>query len=298
MKIERSTLQHLRFPFSILLMPVFLLALSHLLTQFPFEELKWFTLGAAFLILHLLVYPSSNGYNSWCDQDEGPIGGVLQPLPASHQLRVVSLVMDGLALTLGGLLISIPWALALLIYIVASRAYSHRKIRLKARPWFGWLTVVFFQGPWIIYLVQLAAGVEHPSNASLWIAAALLFGGGYPITQIYQHQEDERRGDLTLSRLLGVRGTLGFSGLASGTGLVFLVLPWIQAHNFHHIGIFLFCFALGAMPLVALSRRLFNDPDFAHSGVPAARAVSRVNWALSTSLTVAFFLQSLLSTLN
>jgi 1,4-dihydroxy-2-naphthoate octaprenyltransferase len=29
----------------------------------------------------------------------------------------------------------------------------------------------------------------------------------YPITQIYQHAEDARRGDLTLSRLLGIQGT-------------------------------------------------------------------------------------------
>lgn len=29
----------------------------------------------------------------------------------------------------------------------------------------------------------------------------------YPLTQVYQHEEDARRGDLTMSRVLGVRNT-------------------------------------------------------------------------------------------
>ena len=42
----------------------------------------------------------------------------------------------------------------------------------------------------------------------------------YPLTQVYQHEEDARRGDMTMSRLLGIRGTflnavfwLGLSGV-------------------------------------------------------------------------------------
>ena len=35
--------------------------------------------------------------------------------------------------------------------------------------------------------------------------------GSYPMTQVYQHGEDARRGDLTLSRLLGIKGTFVFT---------------------------------------------------------------------------------------
>jgi 1,4-dihydroxy-2-naphthoate octaprenyltransferase len=37
--------------------------------------------------------------------------------------------------------------------------------------------------------------------------------GSYPMTQIYQHKEDGRRGDETLSRKLGIRGTFYFVGI-------------------------------------------------------------------------------------
>jgi len=36
--------------------------------------------------------------------------------------------------------------------------------------------------------------------------------GSYPMTQIYQHEEDGKRGDETLSRRLGIIGTFYFVG--------------------------------------------------------------------------------------
>ena len=48
------------------------------------------------------------------------------------------------------------------------------------------------------------------TDSRLWLAAMLCtlnLLAVYPITQIYQHDEDARRGDLTMSRLLGLGGT-------------------------------------------------------------------------------------------
>src|SRR5215203_4561914 len=53
--LHRSTIQLLRFHFSLFLLPVYLFALS----QAPTIDLKNAVLS--FFILHLLVYPSSNG---------------------------------------------------------------------------------------------------------------------------------------------------------------------------------------------------------------------------------------------
>jgi len=294
-KVEHSTLQHLRFPFSFLLMPVFFLGLSDLLQQHPYPSLPWGPLTLSFLILHVLVYPSSNGYNSWCDQDQGPIGGVLKPLPASRQLRSISLLFDITALAAGGLLISPTWSAALFAYIIASRAYSHPAIRLKARPWLGWLTVVLFQGPWILGLVRLAAGQSPLPSLTLVLASALLFGGSYPITQIYQHEEDQRRGDLTLSRHLGVRGTLLFSLLTSGLGLILLITPWVQSQLHPQLALFATVFFLASMPLIQLVSKVLRDPDFIHSGTPAARAVYQASWALSVGLSTSFIGHCLIS---
>ena len=51
-----------------------------------------------FFILHILIYPSSNGFNSYMDRDEGSIGGIKTPLQPTRQLLYMSLAMDVLAL--------------------------------------------------------------------------------------------------------------------------------------------------------------------------------------------------------
>jgi 1,4-dihydroxy-2-naphthoate octaprenyltransferase len=47
-------------------------------------------------------------------------------------------------------------------------------------------------------------------SSHLLIAGAIcscLIGASYPLTQVYQHQEDSQRGDRTLSLLLGYKGS-------------------------------------------------------------------------------------------
>src|SRR5690349_16313447 len=108
-------------------MPVYLFALS----QQP--QLHWGRAILIFFILHLLVYPASNGYNSYMDRDEGSIGGIKNPMQPTKQLYYVSIAMDILALLLA-LLVSVVFAAGLLFYVLASRAYSYRGIRLKRFP--------------------------------------------------------------------------------------------------------------------------------------------------------------------
>ena len=90
----RSIFQHLRFPFSFFLLPVFLFAYSQAYSP-DIPKAIW-----AFLILHFWVYPASNAYNSYFDKDEGPIGGIEKPLPVNIQLYYVSIFMDALAILL------------------------------------------------------------------------------------------------------------------------------------------------------------------------------------------------------
>jgi 1,4-dihydroxy-2-naphthoate octaprenyltransferase len=45
------------------------------------------------------------------------------------------------------------------------------------------------------------------------IAASLLIGGFYPLTQIYQHEADRKDGVLSISARLGYRGTFIFSAV-------------------------------------------------------------------------------------
>jgi 1,4-dihydroxy-2-naphthoate octaprenyltransferase len=208
MPIHRSTIQLLRFPFSVFLAPVFLFALSE--TTRP----VWTDALLAFLILHGLVYPASNGYNSWMDRDETPIGGLSAPPPPTPQLLNACNLMDGVALLLS-LLVSAPFAIGIAVYILASRAYSHRAIRIKRHAVPALLTVTVCQGLLTFALAYHAcSGLPVKDTPLLPMAVAgLLIAGAYPLTQVYQHEADRRDGVRSFSMLLGVRGTFAFSAL-------------------------------------------------------------------------------------
>lgn len=205
MAIARSTIQLLRFHFSFFLLPVFLFACSQV------KNIQLGTMLLVFLILHLLVYPASNGYNSYMDRDTGPIGGIKNPLQPTRQLFYTTVLMDITAVLLS-FLINVYFAAGILVYILVSRAYSYRGIRLKKYPVLGYLTVMIFQGAFT-YIITYYALEETPTTDIPWIPAlisSLLIGGFYPLTQIYQHHDDLKDGVTTISYKLGYRGTFIF----------------------------------------------------------------------------------------
>jgi len=220
--LKQSTIQLLRFHFSFFLLPVYLFALS----QVPSIDTPDSLL--IFFILHFLVYPSSNGYNSYMDRDEDSIGGIAKPLQPTRQLFNVSIVLDTLALLLC-LLISGWFTLAVLGYILASRAYSYRGIRLKKYPVVGYLTVTIFQGAVTFFMVYHGSSADKTLMAPPigMLAASLLMGSFYPLTQIYQHEADLKDGVQTISYKLGYRGTFIFTAvtysLAMGTLLYYFI---------------------------------------------------------------------------
>ncbi len=222
--IKKSTIQLLRFHFSFFLMPVFLFALSET------EKVDTFRAVLIFIILHLLVYPASNGYNSYMDRDEGSIGGIAKPMVPTKQLFWVSIIMDGIAIT-AAFFISVYFSAGLLAYILASRAYSYRGIRLKKYPVAGYLTVVFFQGAFTYFLVTHACSTDKTLQVPVlaMVAASLLIGGFYPLTQIYQHKQDRADGVTTLSYLLGYRGTFFFTLIIYSLAMLALAIYYFAA---------------------------------------------------------------------
>ncbi len=192
---------------------------------------------AVFFILHLLVYPSSNGYNSYMDRDESPIGGLKNPLQPTKQLFYVSVVMDVIAVLLS-LVISLHFALGILLYIMASRAYSYRGIRLKQYPFIGFFTVFILQGALIFFITYHAVHPQQILQVALLpcIISSLLIGALYPLTQIYQHRQDKNDGVTTISYLLGYKGTFIFSALLflCATASLFMLYKSAQRINFFY----------------------------------------------------------------
>lgn len=220
-KTFHSSLQLLRFHFSFFLMPVYFFALSQA------NSINWYHAVIIFFILHGLVYPASNGYNSYMDRDESSIGGIKNPMQPTQQLLFITACMDILAV-IASFYISRMFAYGIILYILASRAYSYRKIRLKKYPIAGYLTVVIFQGGVTFLLVYHGSDINQTTQIPVisLIASSFLIGGFYPLTQIYQHEEDLKDGVQTLSYKLGYRGTFIFTGIVYTVAFFFLGLQF------------------------------------------------------------------------
>lgn len=231
----------MRIPFSVYLMPVFWFALS---TQ---PQVDFWRAVIVFLVLHVLVYPASNGYNSYYDRDEGSIGGLKHPPKPNRQLMHLVLLFDVLAVLLS-LLLSPLFASLVALYLFISKAYSYEGIRLKKYPILSTFVVTFFQGAFTYVMVQVGVGIavaQVLQQPNIWFAlvSTLFLCGSYPLTQIYQHEEDSRRGDRTLSLLLGVKGTYFFAAVSLMAGAALLLWLYFSIGQVYNILIFLLCTA-------------------------------------------------------
>lgn len=225
----KNTLKLLRIPFSFLLMPLFLFALS----QEP--HIHYSLAIISFLIIHLLVYPASNGYNSYIDKDTESIGGLEHPPQPTKELFYLTVVLDTLAVCLSAFLVSYTFAVCVLVYILASKAYSSKQIRLKKYPYVGFLIVVLFQGAFTFYMAAIGVG-GHPialnqTTAYILLACSFQIAGAYPLTQIYQHKQDAADGVITLSARLGYKGTFLFTMLMFALCNVFYFLYFNNIKN-------------------------------------------------------------------
>ena len=221
----RKALPLLRIPFSLYLMPVFWFGLSAL--RGPWSGAR---AAGVFAVLHLLAYPASNGYNSYYDKDEDSIGGLKAPPKVTPELLHLVWLFDALAVG-GAALLSGPFAGLVVVYLLVSKAYSYDGIRLKKYPLLSTAVVVVFQGAFTFLMTQVGVAGPGPqlfeqTNLLLALVSTLFLCGSYPLTQVYQHVEDGRRGDRTLSRRLGIRGTFVFAAVGLLAGAAALALAY------------------------------------------------------------------------
>lgn len=208
---SRSSWLHLRIHFSFFLLPIFLFSLS-VAPNFNGPRLFW-----VFFITHFLLYPASNAYNSYFDKDEKSIGGLKNPPPVRKGLYYLALLFDLAAVILASIKINTTFALMVLIYGLVSKAYSHPSIRLKKYPWTSWLITGIFQGVFTFVMCYVGVNnfaLENVLKQEILIPGLLtstMLWANYPLTQVYQHEEDTRRGDQTLSAALGIVGTFYFA---------------------------------------------------------------------------------------
>jgi 4-hydroxybenzoate polyprenyltransferase len=146
--------------------------------------------------------------NSVFDRDEGDIGYLLAPPPVPRHLLGFSV-----ALLAGGQALAFALPPAFRIDYAAcfalSLLYSVPPFRFKAVAGIDWVINMWGFGTLTPLATWFATG--RPLDwgyALVLLAFCPLFAGLYPLTQLYQLEEDGRRGDRTLARILGARRSL------------------------------------------------------------------------------------------
>lgn len=211
--VVRSFFLHLRVPFQLVLSPIFLWG-----ALFGPQRDERLLLG--WLIFHLLLGSTATVFNSYFDRDEGPVAWLRQPPPVSRRDVVIALLLQFVGL-LASLLIGTAFTGLYLILMAVSFVYSHPSVRLKARPIAGLLLVFVAHGGGAFAAGYLSAGgaVDLLFAFPRWIALAaamILVGGLFPLTQVYQIEEDRSRGDRTFPVRYGWRKAF----FVSGTGFL------------------------------------------------------------------------------
>jgi 1,4-dihydroxy-2-naphthoate octaprenyltransferase len=224
--LEMDYVRHLRLAFQLTLAPLFLW--GALLSGGVWSAAT----TAAFVALHLFLYPAATAFNSAYDRDCGPVAGMERPpaVPAG-------LSRFALALAAGGALVA-AWAGPVFLVAYAAIAgwtwaYSHPRVRWKAHPWKSAAAIALGQGA-LGFLAGWVATARHGWEPEALVVgatgAALTALGLYPVTQVFQLEEDRQRGDRTLPVTLGLARALRLGALCLALGGV--LTAWLTARRF------------------------------------------------------------------
>jgi 4-hydroxybenzoate polyprenyltransferase len=190
--------------------------------------------------------------NSAYDRDEGDVAYLRSPPRPPRRLAGFSLGLMGVGQLLA-LALPARYAAAYAVCFLLSVLYSVPPVRLKAVAGADWVINMWGFGTLTPYAGWVATGLPiDPPRGLVLLAFCPLFAALYPLTQLYQLEEDTRRGDRTLAVVLGVPRSLdaalaaallafavfGLAGLRSGWeqggggwrwgGLLAALVAWVR----------------------------------------------------------------------
>jgi 1,4-dihydroxy-2-naphthoate octaprenyltransferase len=273
----KSLLIHLRLHFQLLLAPVYLWG--------------WLVAGGGlrpqvlvgFVAFHFFLYPGATAFNSYYDRDVGPVGGLERPPGVVPALLPFSLAVQAAGFALAAL-VNLAFAVAYGVFVALSVMYSHPRIRLKAHTLASLVVVGFGQGA---LAFEAAWAATRGDVESVWsidgalgaLAAVLLILALYPLTQLYQIEEDAARGDRTVAVVWGPRRCFAFALICTilgGLAMLVLLATRFGALDTLLVGLGL---TLQVVVLSAWGRR-FNPLETLRN----YRAVMRLNLVSSSAL--------------
>jgi 4-hydroxybenzoate polyprenyltransferase len=230
--------------------------------------------------------------NSAFDKDEGDIGYLKAPPPPPRHLLAFSLLLL-VAGQLLAFLLPAGFRVAYAICFLLSIIYSVPPLRLKAVAGPDWLINMWGFGTLTPYAGYAATGLTvPPAHWLVLLAFCPLFASLYPLTQLYQFEEDSRRGDRTLALILGMRRSLV---VAIGAAVVAFVLlfaggaragwGWSGVDRLRWGGLLLALVGWGIVLLPWLRRHQQMTPDQHQAGMYAGLAA----WAVTDVVVILAF---------
>ena len=173
--------------------------------------------AAAIGIWVVLLNGGTLALNSAFDRDEGDIGYLDAPPPVPAHLAAFSFALLA-AGQMAALALPSLYAWLYAACFILSILYSTPPIRLKAVAGADWVINILGFGT-LTPLAGWAATGRAVEPAALWIFGGFgaLFAALYPLTQLYQIEEDRARGDRTLAIAIGVGPSLS-AALAAALG--------------------------------------------------------------------------------
>ncbi len=185
-------------------------------------------LGVGLVLWVVCLNGGTLALNSAYDKDEGDVAYLRQPPPPPRYLAGFSLGLMLLGLLLASLLPR-EFQTAYAICLVLSVLYSVPPFRLKAVAGADWLINMVGFGTLTPYAGWAVTGLPlQAAPGVVLLGFCPLFAALYPLTQIYQFEEDSRRGDRTLALMLGVKRSLIVSLSAAVVGYcLFVTAAWL-----------------------------------------------------------------------
>jgi len=221
------------FLLTFIYLPLFLFAISQT------HDLNWLHTGFFFVILQVLMHPSNQLQiaNANMELSDNKTDITQQ----AKNLITTSISMNSLAVVLSILIFSLEVGVGVLCYLLLSKLHNNNPIRLRKYAIISLLLTMTMQGVLLFALTQYATGkLMLITNVFAIQACAFFVGFVYPLTQMHTHTDDLKRGDLTISIRLGLKGTFALSLVMLLLAISFMGLHLYNTRNVFHFYLFLF----------------------------------------------------------
>lgn len=234
----------------------FILSGGYLLGGYLSETMNSQQFWLQFINVHVLLFGGATAYNSWWDKDEGAIGGLKHPPKMEKWMHPVSLLFmfSGWVWSVfTGLEYAVVYGASLLFFWL----YSTPHARWKGKPLLSLVAIGVSTGFNSVLLGLWASGGAFNTAVLLSaVGASMILLSLYPVSQIFQIEEDRRRGDETFTACYGLESTKRFFVISYAIGLSLLSFGLFLAEGL--IGAVLFI--LGSFSFLII-RRMINPME-------------------------------------